>query len=54
MQFRTATFRFAAANDAVPNCNATVRNSTDADYAELIDALNQAGNRLQDFEVRFK
>ena len=42
------------ATDAVAAARIAVRNSTDADYAELIDALNQAGNRLQDFEVRFK
>jgi hypothetical protein len=44
----------ADATDAVAAARIAIRNSTGADDAQLIDALNQAGNRLQDFEVRFK
>ncbi|MGZ4728209.1 MAG: hypothetical protein ACXWB2_10865 [Acidimicrobiales bacterium] len=42
------------ATDAVAAARIAVRNSTDADAAQLIDALNQSTSRLQDFEIRYR
>jgi hypothetical protein len=44
----------SSATDAVAAARIAVRNSADADYAQLIDALNVAAERLRDFEARYE
>ncbi len=44
----------SGATDAVAAARIAVRNSTDADYAQLIDALNVSAERLRDFEGRYE